>query len=333
MNTDAPRLNRENSPSPDLCRSAVRCFDELWDAAPRMNCDRVTIGGARVLDAGVNRLGSLEAGVGLARLCMGDFADISYSANDSLDVVDLSVSVRTDHPVKACLAGQYAGWPVSVDDFFAMASGPMRMLRGKEAMLEHLELARRATEDDFAVGVLEADRLPTEEVIQTIANECGVTTHRLCLAIAPSTSLAGSAQVVARSVETALHKLHALDFDVTAVVSAHGNAPLPPPAKDGDTIQGIGRTNDAMLYGARVTLWVDADDDAIADVAAKVPGESSDDHGKPFAQIFKQYDYDFYKVDPMLFSPAVVTMHSLRSGKSWRHGRLMPDVLRESFSL
>lgn len=318
---------------PDLCRSALQCFESLWNEASALRSVAQTIAGARVLDAGVTCSGSLAAGLGLAKLCLGDLATVGYVPAPSQELVGLSVAIQTDHPVLACLGGQYAGWPVSVGDFFAMASGPMRCLRGKESMLEQLRLSRRATDDDFAVGVLESDKLPREDVIEAMADECGVDPKRLCLAVSPSTSIAGSAQVVSRSVETALHKLHALDFDVARVVSAHGDAPLPPPAKKGDTIGGIGRTNDAMLYGARVTLWVDAEDDAIESVAAKVPSESSSDHGRPFADIFKQYNYDFYQVDPMLFSPAVVTIHSLQTGRTWNHGQLRNAVMRKSFGL
>ncbi|MCR9208422.1 MULTISPECIES: methenyltetrahydromethanopterin cyclohydrolase [Rhodopirellula] len=318
---------------PDLSRSASQCFESLWSRAIELRSVPLTIAGARVLDAGVTCSGSLEAGLGLARLCLGDLANVRYVPATADDLIGLSVAIRTDHPVLSCLGGQYAGWPVSVDDYFAMASGPMRCLRGKEAMLEELQLSRPANEGEFAVGVLESDKLPGDDVMEAIADECGVDPSRLCLAVAPSTSIAGSAQVVSRSVETALHKLHALEFDVTRVVSAHGDAPLPPPAKKGDTIGGIGRTNDAMLYGARVSLWVDAEDDAIESVAAKVPSESSEDHGRPFAEIFKEYEYDFYRVDPMLFSPAVVTIHSLQSGRTWRHGQISLDVMRKSFGL
>lgn len=329
---------RSNDPprsvsDPGLFRLAHECFESLWGSAAELNCEKLSIAGARVLDAGVHCRGSLAAGLGLARLCLGDLATVAYSPTSSQAPTGLAVSVQTDHPVRACLGGQYAGWPVSVGDYFAMASGPMRSLRGKETMLDQLQLSVRATEGDFAVGVLESGTLPGDEVVHAMAEECGVDASRMCLAIAPSFSIAGCAQVVSRSVETALHKLHALGFDVSRVVSAHGDAPLPPPAKVGDTVSGIGRTNDAMLYGARVTLWMDAEDEAIESVAAGVPSESSEDHGQPFAKIFKQYEYDFYRVDPMLFSPAQVTIHSLQTGRSWRHGQLNHDVLRESFGL
>lgn len=305
------------------------------------------IGGASVLDCGVEEVGSLQAGRRLARLCLGGYADVDLVPAESKMVVDTAVMVSTDQPVAACLGGQYAGWPLSVDKFFAMASGPMRMLRGREEMLQHLNLitpadapthADRSQIDSdgpqmHAVGVLESDRLPGADVIAEIATACGVPASRVCLGVAAVTSVAGCVQVVSRSVETALHKLHALGFDLSTVVSATGLAPLPPCAKPGDTVGGIGRTNDAMLYGAKVTLWTNAPDDQIEAVAANIPSNTSADYGQPFARIFKQYGYDFYKVDPMLFSPAVVTIHSLASGRTWRAGELAPDILRASFGM
>ena len=282
-----------------------------------------------MLDAGVATRGSLEAGLILARLCLANRADVSVCAADANKLVsENAVFVRTDHPLQACLGAQYAGWPVQTDDFFAMGSGPMRMVRGREEMLKQLGLGETAQR---VVGVLESDKLPTDSTIQLIAEQCNVPSEAINLAIAPSTSIAGGVQVVARSVETAMHKLYELGFDVRTVISGTGHAPLPPPAKPGDTVGGIGRTNDAMLYGATVTLWVDHEDDAIDRIAAQVPSGGSSDHGKPFADIFKQYEDDFYKVDPLLFSPAVVTIHNLRSGRTWRHGQIVTDVLRQSF--
>jgi len=175
------------------------------------------------------------------------------------------------------------------------------------------------------------DRLPTPDAVALIAQQCSLPPEALTLAIAPSTSLAGGVQIVARSIETATHKLHELAFDVRWIVAATGVAPLPPPAKASDTIQGIGRTNDAMLYGATVTFWVDCDDEQIESVVRRVPSSDSADHGRPFARIFADYDHDFYRVDPGLFSPAVVTIHNLNSGRTFGHGEPRTDVLRESF--
>ena len=106
---------------------------------------------------------------------------------------------------------------------------------------------------------------------------------------------------MARSVETALHKLHVLGFDLSRVVSGLGKAPLPPVASD--DLVAIGLTNDAILYGGQVTLSVRGDDDSIAEIGPRVPSSSSPDHGRPFGEIFSRYNNDFYRIDPLLFSP------------------------------
>tara|TARA_R110002049_G_scaffold309268_1_gene519627 strand:- start:171919 stop:172866 length:948 start_codon:yes stop_codon:yes gene_type:complete len=312
-----------------LNQKTAEAFDRYCDRPDTYRIRNRRLAGANILDAGVETTGSIAAGIALARLCMGELAKIEIVPDGSREMpVDNAIFVRTDDPLMSCLGSQYAGWPVQTEDFFAMGSGPMRLLRGREPMLETLKLREQS---ETAVGVLESDKLPSESAIEAIAKDCGVAAEGIRLAVAPSTSIAGTVQVVARSIETSLHKMHELKFDVGTVISGSGVAPLPPPAKPGDTVGGIGRTNDAILYGGRVTLWVDCEDDAIGEIIEQVPSGSSSDHGQPFAKTFKQYDYDFYKVDPMLFSPAVITVHNLRSGRTHRSGSMEFDVLRQSF--
>ncbi|MGN6133585.1 MAG: methenyltetrahydromethanopterin cyclohydrolase [Aureliella sp.] len=282
--------------------------------------------GAHVLDFGVAAAGGLAAGLELARVALADRAEVALVAGDRQVSAGPWIQVSSDRPVEACMFAQYAGWPVKHDKFFAMGSGPMRSRRGREELLEHLA-ARDA--DALAVGTLECDRLPDCAVAESMAAECSVATKDLWLAVAPTSSLAGCVQVVARSVETSLHKLHELGFDLACVQSAYGLAPVSPPTPD--MAHGIGRTNDAILYGGLVTLWVDADDEQIEHIGPKLPSNSSCDFGLPFAEIFKRYDYDFYKVDPGLFSPAAVTIVNLKSGRGWTFGGLRADLIARSF--
>src|SRR4029079_9837922 len=113
------------------------------------------------------------------------------------------------------------------------------------------------------------------------------------------------------------------------IESAYGAAPLPPVA--GDDLAAIGRTNDAVLYGAEVTLWLRGDDESIAAIGPRFPSSASPDFGEPFAQIFKRYDCDFYKIDPHLFSPAAVTFCNLDTGRTMRFGKVSPEVVERSF--
>jgi methenyltetrahydromethanopterin cyclohydrolase len=285
---------------------------------PRVH--ELTVAGADVIDCGVKAAGGLEAGVWLARLCLADLAAVSLTQGDG----GLGVQVTSDEPIRACMASQYAGWQVSVGKYFAMGSGPMRAAYGKEALFDDIGCREEAA---VAVGALETRKLPPEDVIAYLVERTRA--QRLTLAVAPASSLAGTVQVVARSLETALHKLHELKFDLTKVVSGAGFAPLPPVGKD--EIQAIGWTNDAILYGGVVDVWVRADDAELAEVGPKVPSSSSEAHGAPFAELFEKAGRDFYKIDPKLFSPAVVRLMNLNTGRRHVFGRAEPDVLRRSF--
>lgn len=285
-----------------------------------------TIGGARVLDLGLAAPGGLAAGLALARVCMAGRAEVSLVPSNVPDLHGPAVQVTSDDPVRACMASQYAGWQVGVGKFFAMGSGPMRALYAKEPLFAELGLAEQA---NVAVGVLETRKLPTEEVISYFTERLNLPPERLTLLCAPAASLAGTVQVVARALETALHKLHELKFDLRQVRSGYGVAPLPPVAAD--EIGAIGRTNDAILYGGHVTLYVEADDEQLAAVGPKVPSSASGDHGVPFAEIFERYSRDFYKIDPHLFSPARIALENRTSGRRHAHGRHEAEVLRRSF--
>jgi methenyltetrahydromethanopterin cyclohydrolase len=306
-------------------RAAVLA-DQLAADAALLRITEAHTGGARVLDCGVSVPGGLDAGLGLARVCLAGLADVRLApADDALQGRPL-VQVATDHPVLACMAAQYAGWQIAVGKYFAMGSGPMRAAYGKEELFDHLPGREKSA---VAVGVLESRKLPTAEVVAFLSEKLSLPASAITLLAAPASSLAGTLQVVARSLETALHKLHELKFDLTQVISGFGAAPLPPPAAD--EIKSIGRTNDAILYGGRVTIWVRCEDDLIATLGPKVPSAASPDHGAPFAEIFERYGRDFYKVDPMLFSPARVTFNNLQTGRSQTFGQVEPDVLRRSF--
>jgi methenyltetrahydromethanopterin cyclohydrolase len=282
---------------------------------------------AVVVDCGVKAFGGLQAGLELAAVCMANLARVALVPGQSELWPGAAVQVHTDQPVAACMASQYAGWQVASDKYFAMGSGPMRAAFGGEELFDEIgfrESPRRA------VGVLESSKLPPTDVILKIATRCGVAPADLMLLVAPTSSLAGTIQVVARSVETCLHKLHTLKFDLSCIRSGFGTTPLPPVAAD--DLAGIGRTNDAVIYGGEVTLWVESDDSVLEEVGPRIPSGASPDHGVPFAEIFDRYDRDFYRIDPLLFSPAVVILNNLKTGSVFRFGQLAPEVIRKSFS-
>jgi methenyltetrahydromethanopterin cyclohydrolase len=293
----------------------------------RISAEKVSEGGT-VLDFGIKAEGGLAAGLALARVCTAGLADISVVPGELGGVGWPHVQVSSDHSVAACLFSQYAGWQVSVDKFFAMGSGPMRAASAREELFEKLNYREQV---ESVVGVLEGRKLPNAAVFAMLADKTGVPVDKVTLLIAPTASVAGNFQVVARVVETALHKLFESGFDLGRIRSAFGTAPLSPVAKD--DLTGIGRTNDAILYGGRVTLWVRGDDESLAEIGPKIPADSSPAYGQPFLQIFEDAGRDFYKIDPHLFSPAEIVFQNLDTGRVHRFGRVNPSVLCRSFGL
>lgn len=283
-------------------------------------------GGTRVVDAGIGVRGGFGAGLLLAEICLGGLGRVEYVPLTIGGEAWPGVQVWTDHPAVACMASQYAGWAVNPEGYFAMGSGPLRA----RARVERELFVKLAYGEDASRGVLvlEGRTPPGPEVAAWIARKAGLDMDRLTLVVAPTASLAGGVQIVARSIETGLHKMDTLGFDVTRVVSAIGTAPVPPVAKN--DLRAIGRTNDCVLYGGQARYTVDAGDEELARLAERLPSSTSPDYGTPFADVFKRYDHDFYKIDPMLFSPAEVWLTSAATGRTFHAGRLNPEVLRAS---
>jgi methenyltetrahydromethanopterin cyclohydrolase len=283
-------------------------------------------GGARVIDAGVEVDGGIEAGLAIAEICMGGLGNVSTTPVQVGDRSYPSLMVWTDHPAESCMASQYAGWAISVGKFFAMGSGPLRAhARVEHELFEKLGYEERA---DEGVLVLEGRTLPTDEVAVWVAQKAHLDPSQLTLVVAPTASLAGGVQISARIVETGLHKMETLGFDVRRVISALGTAPLPPVAKN--DLKAIGRTNDCILYGGQARFTIRAGDAELESLAAKVPASASRDYGTPFYEIFKRYEGDFYKIDPLLFSPAEVWLTSTETGRTFHAGQLNPEVLEAS---
>jgi methenyltetrahydromethanopterin cyclohydrolase len=310
----------------ELNARAWRLCDDVAARADELRCDVSRCeSGARMIDCGVRAVGGLEMGRRLAEICMAGLGRVTF-VPAAIDLGrGLAVLTTTDQPVAACMAAQYAGWQITGEKYFAMGSGPMRAAAGREELFDAIGHREKS---EMAVGVLESGKLPPPGVCRDIAEKCGVSADRLTLLVARTASIAGTVQVVARSVETALHKLHELKFDLARVVSGAGTAPVPSVAAD--DIAGIGRTNDAILYGGEVTLWVRGDDESLESVGRQAPSSASRDHGRPFAEIFQRYGGDFYQIDPLLFSPAVVRLVNLDTARSFTFGRLEPEVLRTS---
>lgn len=312
----------------------LRMNDRAWALADRCSADAAELRlsvttldcGARVIDAGVMAAGGLAAGRAMAAICMGGLGHVDFTTLGIGGESWPGVQVWTDHPAAACMASQYAGWAITPEGYFAMGSGPLRArARVEKELFAKLGYAEDAT---LGVLVLEGRTPPTDEVAGWVSHKSGVAPAALTFVVAPTASLAGGVQIVARVVETGLHKMDTLGFDVRLVESAVGTAPLAPTARS--DMRAIGRTNDCILYGGQARYTVRASDEELESLAARLPASVSPDYGTPFYDIFKRYDNDFYKIDPLLFSPAEVWLTSATSGRTFHAGAVNPEVLRAS---
>lgn len=282
--------------------------------------------GATIVDAGIQATGGLEAGRLIAEICMGGLGKVALQQVPQFAHWPLSVVVTATQPVIACLGSQYAGWALSHEKFFSLGSGPARSIAQREEVFKDIHYADKGEQ---TVLVLETDKVPPVQVIEKVARDTGLPANKLTFILTPTRSVAGSLQVTARVLEVALHKCHALHVDLNAIVDGYGVAPVPAPSPD--FIVGMGRTNDAILFGGFVQLFVNTDDAAAEQLAQQLPSSSSKDYGRPFAEVFKAVNMDFYQIDPMLFSPAKVSVTNLKSGKTFFGGQFNEALLNQSF--
>ncbi|OQD58921.1 methenyltetrahydromethanopterin cyclohydrolase [Methanobrevibacter arboriphilus JCM 13429 = DSM 1125] len=301
--------------------------DELNIAVSKLN------NGATIIDCGVNVAGSLKAGEYYTKVCLGGLAEVGISIPGDLSEKFAlpSVKIKTDFPAISTLGAQKAGWSVSVGDFFALGSGPARALAKKPA--ETYEEIGYEDDADIAILTLESDNLPGEDVAEAIANDCGVDVKDVTLLVAPTSSLVGSIQIAGRVVENGTYKmLEALHFDVTKVKYAAGIAPIAPIDPDG--LKAMGKTNDAVLFGGRTYYYIESEEgDDIKELAEKLPSSAADGYGKPFFDVFKEAEFDFYKIDKGMFAPAEVVINDLRTGELFKAGYVNVDLLKKSFGL
>jgi methenyltetrahydromethanopterin cyclohydrolase len=320
-----------NTLSQPLVQQLIAQADKL-----RLGVERLA-NGCTLIDAGIAVPGGIEAGRIIAEVCLGGMGTVTITHTPYTEHWPLTVNVHSANPVLACLGSQYAGWSLSHEKYYALGSGPARAMAskvkaGQREPVEELykELAFQDS-CDSTVLVIENDAVPPLEIVEKIATACQVDPANLTVIVTPTSSLAGSVQVVARVLEVAMHKAHALHFPLEHIIDGSGSAPICPPHPK--FVKAMGRTNDAILFAGQVHLFVKGNDSDAEQLAKALPSSTSKDYGRPFAEIFKAVEYDFFKIDPLLFSPACVIVSNVESGNSFRAGKLDNALLDQSFGL
>ena len=305
-------------------RMAIELVDEALEYAEELNIGGYDLdNGATVLDFGLEFDGGVEAGLLLTEIQTAGLATPSRHMGTVGDAPIPFVELSSDQPALSLLCSQKAGWELTTEDFEGLGSGPARALVAREE-----EFRRIGYTDAFDLTALavETDADPTESAAEQVADLAEVETSSVFLLAYPTASLAGSITNAARAAELATFRLAELGYDPRDIVSASGRAPVAPVGEDERTA--IARTNDAIAYGGTAHLTVRED----ADIFDSVPSTAAEEHGRPFAEVFDDLEWEFDEVPSDLFAPAKVTIDVL-GGPTYVHGETDEKLLVESFDL
>lgn len=312
-----------NERAASLVDKLVENADELGVTVQKSPAD------ATVIDCGVEAEGSYEVGRFLIEICLAGSgrAELATMNFDGCSLPAASVSI--DAPALACLGSQMAGWRVKSDRYFAVGSGPARVLAKKPA--EVYELLGYSEQSDVAVLVLEATNFPPDTIIEEIAKECQLKPRQLYILVASTMSMAGSTQVAGRSAESGLHKLLKLGFDVRRVKHASGVAPIAPVIQDPLRMMGV--VNDAIFLAGKAWYRAEVKGVDVAELIVKMPSSTSRDYGTLFYELLKKTNFDFSKIDPNLFSVAEATITDIKTGKEYNAGKVDFQLFKKSLGI
>ncbi|WP_255148825.1 methenyltetrahydromethanopterin cyclohydrolase [Halorarius halobius] len=307
-----------------LNRMALELVDEAIEFADELAIEtRELAGGATVLDFGVETFGGYEAGLLLAEIQTGGLATVQTESGTVDGAPMPHVKLHTDHPALALLCSQKAGWELSVDGFEGLGSGPARALVAEEDVFRRTGYADAC---EFATLAVESDELPEQAVADHVADMTDSEPGSVFLPTFRTDSIVGSTVLAARAAEMAAFRLTELGYDPAALLTAHATAPVAPVADDYETA--VGRTNDALAYGAQVHLTVEDEFDRFDEL----PSTARDEYGVPFEQIFDDADWEFYDVPTEVFAPAQVTVDVV-GGPTHALGATDETLLAQSFGL
>ena len=314
--------------------AAKKIVDKMIKDAEILKVSPKTLSnGAVVIDCGVEAKGSIKGGELFTKICLGGISDVGISIpGDLSDIIAMpAVKVKTDFPALSTLGSQKAGWKISVNDYYAIGSGPAQAHKFKDDKI--YEITNYKEESDIAVITLEADKLPDEEVAQYIADECGVDVANVTILVAPTSSLVGSIQIGGRAVENGVYKMYeVLNFDVTKITYAAGITPICP--VDPDTLKAMGKTNDAIIFGGRTYYYIEPDEGgSLEELAINLPSSASERYGKSFIELFEEVNYDFYKMPKDVFAPAEVIVNDMVTGEMFHTGYIDLERLKKSFEV
>lgn len=285
--------------------------------------------GSTVIDMGVNYKGGYQAAKHLVEITLGGLGYLQYG-NFDLDGLELpQVEIYVDSPVIACLGSQLSGWALpelKTNNIVPLISGPIRTIVKEDKFAKAFPYEDK---NDEVVVALQGGLIPDIRLTDYLASKSGVDPDKVYVLTAAAGSLAGIVNVVARTLETSLWRLHALGFNPEKVFSAWGKAPIPPISKDEYT--SMIRSNTFVYYGGTVGLTVDCDDKEITDILKKVvlSKETTDQYGIPFGKLLTEANGNIFEMTKFVHSVTKVILYNVNSGNTFKCGETDLEVLKE----
>lgn len=289
------------------------------------------IASAYVIDAGVEAAGGYEAAKLVTEILFGGLNKVTIDIFPEKidDVYYDSVHVHSDRVVLQQAACNISGWELRPGKFAPVLAGPGRCVARKPG--DWLE-SYSDYSDKYHRGVLTVEKgtMVSEEEVLDLIEATGLDAEDVIIIVAASGSTVCSVEVAARILEQTLHRLKEENFNLDAIVEAHGFCVIPPVVKD-DLIA-MGRLNDVLMYGGQSTFTVDCEDSEIEAVINHITTDKCSEYGRSFKEIYQEHGCDFYQVPMEMYSPAKVLIINQRTGRNFKAGKFNLEVLAKSFN-
>lgn len=310
-------MNRLNLDSKQQASIARRCnglvstlIERAWEyglAIQTLPC------GATLIDAGVDVLGSFEAGRILIEICHGGLANASLGLTDIGGFLLPQVTVESFHPTISTY-GLQASYPLSADEPEVRLSGPIRLyLDGEVAM-----------ENPAAIAVIESDRLLDDEFALALAERSNLPPRSLTLIVIPGWSVVGAVQIAGRVNESVIFTLEeSLKIDSRKIVQMIGQAPVCPVSRIDSSEEKRPYPDDFIHYAGEVVLTLLASpEDDLERLAHLLSFASTSIYGSLFHDILAAADGIFEAIPDLIHinKPAQVTIADLSTGRTAHTG-------------
>lgn len=310
-------------------RAAMDIVRRIMAESERLGVEVITLNNkSTVIDMGVRQPGGWEAARLFCEATLGGLGRVEFGTFD-LEGLELpQVELYVDLPAVALLGSQISGWALTElkneAGVVPLVSGPIRA-RGPQDMFAGPVPYRDDAEE--VVAALQDNRLPNETLTWLLADRCGVPPEGVYVLVAATSSLVGSINVVARTLETAIWRLHCFGLDVNRVIAAWGRAPLPPVVRD--EFEAMVRTNTFAYYGGTVGFILDDDEEKIASVVGELPLSPATCrlYGVPFRELFERAGGDIFNMEGFVHSVARVVINNVSTGKIVSAGAVDKKVL------